>query len=74
MQISDGTTASLEAFRAADLNGLAVQFRTVTKSNPRVVTLSKIRPQVPAQELFAPPEGFTHYSSPEAYERFLGNI
>jgi len=66
MQLSDGTTASFEACRAADLNGLAVQFRTVTNSNPRLVTLSKIRPQVPAQELFAPPDGFTRYSSPEA--------
>lgn len=66
MQLSDGTTASFEVFRATDLNGLAVQFRTVTNSNPRVVTLSKIRTQVPAQELFAPPDGFTHYSSPEA--------
>jgi hypothetical protein len=66
MQLTDGTTANFEACRAADLNGLAVQFRTVTNSNPRVVTLSKIRPQVPAPELFAPPEGFTRYGSPEA--------
>jgi len=66
MQLNDGTTATFEACRAADLNGLAVQLRTLTNSNPRTIVLSKIRPQVPAQELFAPPEGFSRYSSPEA--------
>jgi hypothetical protein len=66
MQFNDGTASILEACRAADLRGLAVQFRSLSNSNPRIVTLSKIRPQVPAQELFAPPDGFSRYSSPEA--------
>jgi hypothetical protein len=66
MQFNDGTATILEACRAADLSGLAVQFRSLSNSNPRVVTLSKIRPQVPARELFAPPDGFSRYTSPEA--------
>lgn len=68
MQLNDGTTAAFEVARATDLNSLPVQLRSrgSTNSVARTVTLSKVRLQAPAAELFAPPDGFTRYSSPEA--------
>jgi hypothetical protein len=68
MQLNDGTAVPFEVARATDLNNLAVQLssKATTNSNLRIVTLSKLRLQAPASDLFAPPEGFTRYSSPEA--------
>ncbi len=68
MQLNDGTTGGFEVARATDLNNLPVQLRSraTTNSAGQTVTLSKVRLQAPAADLFAPPEGFTRYSSPEA--------
>lgn len=68
MQSSDGTTAEFDVARAADINNVPVQMRSHATTNmiARTVTLSKILLQVPAADLFAPPEGFTRYSSAEA--------
>lgn len=68
MQSSDGTTAEFEVARVTDLGNVPVQMRSHATTNmiARTVTLSKILLQAPAADLFAPPEGFTRYSSAEA--------
>lgn len=68
MQSNDGTTAEFEVARASDLGNVPVQMSSHATTNmiARTVTLSKILPQAPAPDLFAPPEGFTRYSSAEA--------
>lgn len=66
VQMSDGATAGFQAWRATDLNGVALRISGVTNSVSILLTLSKARIEMPGADLFLPPDGFTQYSSPEA--------
>ncbi len=65
VQMSDGSSATFEVWRASDLNGLPLRIST---ANPVVLTLtfSDLRPAPPPDDVFALPDDFTKYSSPEA--------
>jgi hypothetical protein len=63
---SDGTVSSFEVLRATDLNGFPMRIVSETNSAPLSLTFSKIRFEAPAPDVFAPPDGFSKYVSPEA--------
>jgi hypothetical protein len=65
-QLNNGSGASFEVFRAPDLQNLSLRINALTNSNPFTLTLSKARLETVRADLFAPPDGFTRYSSPEA--------
>ena len=62
----DGGSASFELLRATDLKGVPLKISSGTNSIPLTITLAKIRLESPGAEVFAPPDGFTMYSSTEA--------
>jgi hypothetical protein len=66
VQLDNGSTANFQLMRAAGLAGFPVRLNSVTNSVPLTVTFSKIRLDPPPAELFAPPDGFSKYSSPDA--------
>jgi hypothetical protein len=66
VQMSDGTSTAYTLLRANDLAGFPLQVTSGTNAIPLTLSLSKVRLQVPPAELFAPPDGFTKYSSAEA--------
>lgn len=65
VQMADSTTAGFEIFRAIDLNGFPLRVESVTNSSVFTLNLSKVRLEQPPAEVFAPPDGFTKYSSAE---------
>lgn len=66
VQMSNGSTDRFHLLRATDLNGFPVQLSAATNAVPLVLSFSKIRLESPAAGLFAPPEGFTRYDTPQA--------
>jgi hypothetical protein len=65
IQMSDGSGAIFQLLRANDLNGFPIHISAATNLVPLAITLSRIRLEVPPADLFAPPEGFTKYESPQ---------
>jgi hypothetical protein len=65
VQMSDGSTAILQLWRAGDLKGLPVEISWSGPAPPLTLTFSKIRLEPPPADLFALPDGFTKYNSPE---------
>jgi hypothetical protein len=65
VQLSDGSTAILQLWRASDLKGLPVEIMSTGPAAPLTLTFSKIRLEPPPAEMFALPDGFTKYNSPE---------
>jgi len=63
---TDGTAATFEVLKAADLNGFPVRITSETNSPRLTLTFSKIRLEVPAPDVFVPPDGFNKYTSAEA--------
>jgi hypothetical protein len=63
--MSDGSTTVFQVLRATDLKGLPVRVISVTRNAPLTLNLSKIRLEPPPNDLFAPPDSFTRYNSPE---------
>jgi len=65
VDMSDGSRGSFLVFRAIGLNRFPISI--ISRSNTASFTLSfsKIRIETPPAELFAPPNGFTKYVSPE---------
>jgi hypothetical protein len=62
----DGSRAVFQLLRARDLNGLALLVDSTNGPVPFTLTLSKVRMDPLAAELFNPPEGFTKYPSEQA--------
>lgn len=62
---SEGGASVFHVFRASDLKNLPLKIVTQSNSSPLTLTLSKIRFEAPS-DLFAPPDAFTRFSSPEA--------
>ena len=58
--------AGFEVWRAIDLNGFPLRIESATNSSSFTLNFSKVRLELPAAAIFAPPEGFTRYESPEA--------
>lgn len=58
--------AGFAVWRAVDLNGFPLRIESATNANSFILNFSKVRLELPAAEIFAPPEGFTRYASPEA--------
>jgi hypothetical protein len=65
VEIADGSRANFQILRASDLKQLALRINTYSDSTPFTLSLSKVRLESPAAELFAPPEGFTRFPSAE---------
>jgi hypothetical protein len=64
--LSDGVVASFRLQCAADLHGLPLRIEAIGNAPPLVVTLSRVRPEVPAADLFGPPSGFAKYETTQA--------
>jgi hypothetical protein len=63
---SEGTGTAFDFYRAVDLKGLPLRITSVTNTPEFALTLSKVRLESPAANVFLPPEEFTKYISPEA--------
>ncbi len=66
LQTSDGVVAVFRALCATDLKGFPLRVTSGSNTPPLAVSFSKVRLELPPAELFAPPAGFTQYSTPEA--------
>lgn len=66
VQLDNGVNVEFAAWRAADLGGLPLRLNASTNAIPLTVSLTKVRPDALSASLFAPPDGFTKYISPEA--------
>ena len=64
--LDDGTKASFTVWRASDLQDFPVRIATLKTDPPFVVDFSEVRMEKLSPDLFAPPDGFTRYASPEA--------
>lgn len=65
-ELSNGVTNDYQVLRATDLKGFPVEIVSTQGSTPLVITLSQIQFEVPPENLFAPPDSFAKYDSPEA--------
>ncbi|MGH7967295.1 MAG: hypothetical protein ACREIC_01070 [Limisphaerales bacterium] len=66
VQMDDGTTATFDVWRATDLNGTHLRITSSGTGIPLSLALSDIRLAPPPEDVFARPEEFAKYSSPEA--------
>jgi hypothetical protein len=66
VQMSDGFNAFFQIQRSSEAHRMPVRLSAANNTEPITVTLSKFRLTPPTPDLFAPPAGFTKYSSPEA--------
>jgi hypothetical protein len=62
---SDGEETALRVWRARDLKGMPVRITCTLNGTPLTLSLSKIRLQLPPNDLFVPPADFTKYASAE---------
>jgi hypothetical protein len=62
----DGSTAAFQLWRCTDLKEFPIRIAASSNSTSSVLSFSQIRLEVPASDLFLPPESFTKYNSPEA--------
>jgi hypothetical protein len=66
VNMSDGSSDTFDVWRARDLNAFPVRITATGTGVPVTLLLSDIHLSPPPNEVFAPPEEFTKYSSPEA--------
>lgn len=64
--LSDGSTVKLTEWRADDLRRFPVRLRTESGGRVTTVDFSGVLLDIPPQELFAPPGGFTQYAGATA--------
>jgi hypothetical protein len=62
---SDGRTMVFHVWRATDLQGLPLRITCTADGAPLTLNLTKVRLELPPNDLFQPPDGFTKYSSAE---------
>lgn len=60
---TEGVAAQIQAWRAADLKGIALRIVLTSKPAPGTLNLSKLRPEAPPARIFKPPESFTRYEN-----------
>ena len=65
VQLSDGTTHNFQC-TPSDLAGVPGRLSAIGGQMPLVISLSTVRSQVPAEDVFTPPDDFSKFSSPEA--------
>jgi hypothetical protein len=63
---SDGSSTTLQVWRATDLQGLPLRIVSAGGSPAFTFNLSKVRMEIPPDDLFLPPDSFTKYTSAEA--------
>jgi hypothetical protein len=66
VNLDNGSSASFRIEADSGHKGLPFRIQSLTSSPPISLTLSKIRLQPPPPDLFAPPDGFSKYPTPEA--------
>jgi hypothetical protein len=66
IHLGDGSVYSYEVARADELNGFPVRIRSAGNTPAFDLTLSKITTTPPPADVFAVPDGFAPYNSPEA--------
>jgi hypothetical protein len=66
VQRSDGAITTFLVYRAQELKGFPVHIAETGTSTPLTLSLSQVRLDAPPEDAFAPPAGFTKYSSTEA--------
>jgi len=59
----DGSITAFRLWRATDLQGLPLRITCTSGSTPLTLTLSKPSLEIPPDDLFLPPAGFTKYDS-----------
>ena len=60
---TEGAAAQIQAWRVADLKGIALRIVLTSKPVPGTLSLSKLRPEAPPAVIFKPPESFTRYEN-----------
>jgi hypothetical protein len=60
---AEGQKWVLQVTRAKDLDNVPLVIESATEPNAFSLTLTKVQPGVPGDELFQPPDGFTKYES-----------
>ncbi|HZR18203.1 MAG TPA: hypothetical protein VFE51_13000 [Verrucomicrobiae bacterium] len=63
---AEGSSATFDVLRAMDLNGFPLKIQSSTNAMPFVLTFSKVRLETLSPTIFAPPDGFTRYPTPES--------
>ena len=62
----DGERITFQLLRAQDMGDLPLQVCSPDRPHSFMLTLSKIQPATPQEDLFLPPDGFTKYDSEPA--------
>ena len=65
VQMNDGTTQNFQC-SLAEITGVPARISAVGGQTPLVISLSNIHSEVPAEDVFTPPDDFSKFSSPEA--------
>jgi hypothetical protein len=63
---ADGQKRVLQVTRAKDLDNVPLLIESASEPNAFALTLTKVQPGVPGDDLFQPPDGFTKYESQPA--------
>jgi hypothetical protein len=66
VQSSDGSTEHFKVWEAEDAKFFPVRIRTSPGPREMVLNFYELRLELPAPQLFSPPDGFTKYNSPMA--------
>ena len=69
---NNGQTISLQQLRAQDMGNLPLQVESLNSPQSFKLALSRIQLNIPATELFLPPDGFTKYKSEAAILTEIG--
>lgn len=69
---SNAQRMGYQIFRAKDMGSLPMQINSLNSQQPFTLSLTKVRLERPAEELFLPSDGFTKYASVMAMINELG--
>jgi len=65
VQMSDGTTQNFQC-SSGEMAGVPGRISAIGGQMPLVISLSSVHSELPAEDVFAPPDDFSKFSSPEA--------
>jgi len=65
VQMSDGTTQNFQC-SPGEIAGVPGRISAIGGQTPLVISLSSVRSELPAEDIFTPPDDFSKFSSPEA--------